>query len=327
MKNDVYTDQIMKDHLSTTWANGFYAKIREIFAGWEIDSKFSNCTLKVLKDGITVSLQMFHTVHKDLYECDILISEVVTLHPNQLNLWPEFYGIYYQDFRYINHIPTRKLNCFINRSCPFRQSWFYQLVREDILDNTHSSFWSQNFDYSNLSPIELFDYFFEQNKIFEAEHNIIRSQIPFKNFDCTLEEAIIDSEKSIVIETFFEETDMICFTEKTMRVLQLPRPWLLFGNPGSVAKLREWGFDVFDDWVDHSYDTELDPVRRQRLILDQIHNTIPYTQSLLDEFDQRAKSNRNIFKQYQEKFINKKENTILESLKDELCRRITRSRS
>jgi len=325
MKNDVYTDQIMNDHLSRSWANGFNAKIKEILAGWEIvQPENVNHYLMAVKDGMTVFLNMFH-IPVNPHKYDILISEVVTSHPNQLKLWPEFYGIYYQDFRYINRIPTKKLNCFIHRSCPFRQSWFYQLVREDILDNTYSSFWSQNVTYDNLSPNELFDHYFEQNKIFEAEHNTIRSQIPFKNFDCTLEEAIIDSEKSLVIETYFEDPDMVCFTEKTMRVLQLPRPWLLFGNPGSVAKLREWGFDVFDDWIDHSYDTELDPVRRQRLILDQIHNTIPYTQSLLNDFDQRAKNNRNIFKQYQEKFINKKENTILENLKDELCRRTTRS--
>lgn len=326
MKKDVYNDQIMGNHLSRTWADGFNANIREILAGWKILHQAGNQELMMSRDGITVSLEMFHTPD-ELFDCDVLISEVVTSHHNQLKLWPEFYGIYHHEFEYSNHIPNKKLNCFINRSCPIRQSWFYQLIREDILDNTYSSFWSHNFDHVDLNPVELFDYYYEQNRIFESEHNAIRSQIPFKNFDCTLEEAIIDSEKSIVIETFFEETDMICFTEKTMRVLQLPRPWLLFGNPGSVTKLREWGFDVFDDWIDHSYDAELDPIRRQRLILDQIHSTIPYTQSLLDNFEERAKHNRNLLKQYQQQFINKKENVILENLKDELCRCNARQRA
>lgn len=40
----------------------------------------------------------------------------------------------------------------------------------------------------------------------------------------------------------------------------------------SVDCYRNLGFDVFDDYVDHSYDLEPDPVRRVKLVADQIKN-------------------------------------------------------
>jgi hypothetical protein len=36
------------------------------------------------------------------------------------------------------------------------------------------------------------------------------------------------------------------------------QPFILFGNPHSLKKLKEYGFKTFDKWWDESYDTELD---------------------------------------------------------------------
>ena len=316
--DDRYNDQIMQDHISRFYGKQFVEKFKNKILPDQIFEQ-NNSGIHATVANKSVAMRMFHTATNTDLEAEYLVSETVTEHTNQLRLYPEFFGIYYINYAYNkNKIPSKKLNCFINRSCGFRQSWLYQLIREGLLDHGHVSFWSENYEYSDLSTGELFDHFFQENTIFRVEHEKIKNQIPYKNFNLSLEDAIIDSEKSLVIETFFEETDQICFTEKTMRVLQLPRPWYLFGNPGSISKLREWGFDVFDDWVDHSYDQEEVPHQRQRLILDQIHSTIHYTESLLEEFEIRAQNNRNLLKEFQYQYFNHKEQNILDRLQNEL---------
>jgi hypothetical protein len=36
------------------------------------------------------------------------------------------------------------------------------------------------------------------------------------------------------------------------------QPFILFGNPHSLKKLKEYGFKTFDRWWDESYDDETD---------------------------------------------------------------------
>ena len=60
------------------------------------------------------------------------------------------------------------------------------------------------------------------------------------------------------------------FTEKTTKCFayfQLP---LVLGVPYQVERLRELGFDMFDDVIDHSYDKEISMFRREEMIADQL---------------------------------------------------------
>ena len=56
-------------------------------------------------------------------------------------------------------------------------------------------------------------------------------------------------------------------TTKAFACNQLPI-WL--ATPGFVAHLRKKGFDVFDDLIDHSYDSELHTVKRIEMIAEQV---------------------------------------------------------
>jgi hypothetical protein len=58
------------------------------------------------------------------------------------------------------------------------------------------------------------------------------------------------------------------FSEKIFRALQTPRPWVLCTSPGAVKLLKDHGFDVLDDCVDHSYDCVLDQSKRMDVMLD-----------------------------------------------------------
>lgn len=58
---------------------------------------------------------------------------------------------------------------------------------------------------------------------------------------------------------FWEE---IFITEKTIKPFIMSQVPILLSVPGTVRTLREWGFDVFDDFVNHSYDSVPDPWER-----------------------------------------------------------------
>ena len=59
-------------------------------------------------------------------------------------------------------------------------------------------------------------------------------------------------------------------TEKTSKALLLCQLPLMVSVPGSVKNLRTHGIDMFDDIIDHSYDSEQDLRRRISMIADQL---------------------------------------------------------
>lgn len=192
---------------------------------------------------------------------------------------PSYYGLMFVDLQYRNQTPVKNFNCFSNRFDIFRQSWFYHLVRRDWLNQGWISFNCElsanrtpDRSFVGLTGHEIFEKAFqEHNKVFAAEHQKIKDLVPFKNFQDTgnLTDLVLTSKFSIILETWFHGNHCVTYSEKTMRCLQLPRPWLLFSTQHAVDQLRTWGFDVMDDIVDHSYDKLANAIDRQMAILDQ----------------------------------------------------------
>ena len=216
------------------------------------------------------------------------------------NVAPEFYGGYRYDPIYKDRLPSKLFNCFLNRICVIRQSWLYQFQRRNIIDQGFITF---NLDYRHIDlkhladTKELFDRIFEQgNEIFVKEHEILKNRVPYSNVIDTLEQSIIDSKISIVIETYFDENRAVAYSEKIFRQLQMPRPFVLFCAQHAVSHLRKLGFDVYDDFVDHSYDSEPFEITRQVQILDVVDHfkNVVYTQSMLSDFKRRAEHNQEV---------------------------------
>jgi hypothetical protein len=189
-----------------------------------------------------------------------------------------WYGIYHGTPHVEPAIPIKKFNCFINRMDPVRQSWLYQLIRRDVFDQGLISF---NMEIRRRPingrpqltdpPHAIFEQQFQQHlQIFQPEHELIRKHVPYRNFDGDLNKAIMQTEFSIVLETYFECNSMITFSEKIFRCLKLPRPWVMFAMKNAVAYLRDLGFDVLDDLVDHNYDLVDFAIARQVAVLNQI---------------------------------------------------------
>ena len=105
---------------------------------------------------------------------------------------------------------------------------------------------------------ELYEANFKGYEIFEAEHNLMKDRVPFINFSGDLDQAIVDSQFSLVIETYFDWPDTIAFSEKIFRALCLPAPWITWAGKYTVAHLRSLGFDTLHDIIDHKYDSAIE---------------------------------------------------------------------
>jgi len=234
-----------------------------------------------------------------------------------IGLYPEFWGSFSYRSEYNSRPPVRLFNCFMNRACTTRQSWFYQFVRRNLL---HVGWISFLLDYRKLPPgvvskQDLYEYNYNQGySIFEAEHNLMRDRVPFCNFEGDLDQVVVDSCISLVIETYFDWPDTIAFSEKIFRALQLPRPIILYSMPGSVEVLRKYGFDVWDDIIDHAYDVEPDQIQRQIKILDQLCQLrdLTYTDQQLEQFELRAQYNRDLLQKFRLQWPNKLKNTLVQ---------------
>ncbi|MDP9011777.1 MAG: hypothetical protein M3O41_03785 [Pseudomonadota bacterium] len=70
---------------------------------------------------------------------------------------------------------------------------------------------------------------------------------------------------TIHCETEFTAGKCCRITEKTFKPLINFHPFVLFGDPGALALIRDLGFKTFSPFIDERYDEELDPHRRFEL--------------------------------------------------------------
>lgn len=189
---------------------------------------------------------------------------------------PEYYSAYYEHYNieFDQVIPDKDFTCLISRMDPIRQSWLYLLVRRQLFDKGYVSFnmdTSRLNEFADLDPMQVFEEQYKKYLLeFTPEHNYVRDLVPYKNFpaDIDLDQLLMQSRFNIVLETYFVDNEELTFTEKTIRSLRLPRPWILFSSKHAVKQLRAWGFDTLDDLVDHSYDNIDNNIVRQSAVLD-----------------------------------------------------------
>lgn len=101
-----------------------------------------------------------------------------------------------------------------------------------------------------------------QKENFLGDYDFYDSALPpetlnLKNF-FTLQPLYQQTCASIVQESFGHTS----FTEKTLHALLALHPFMIVGHPGTVKYLRDQGFDMFDDILDHSYDLIPDVFQR-----------------------------------------------------------------
>jgi hypothetical protein len=79
--------------------------------------------------------------------------------------------------------------------------------------------------------------------------------MPLRNHELDHDSACQRGALQVVVETYCSDYT-VCLSEKIFQALCLPRPWIVLAGTWTVARLRQLGFDVLDDMIDHSYDRE-----------------------------------------------------------------------
>lgn len=211
-------------------------------------------------------------------------------------------GVYYHEYPIGDSIvPSKSYNCFINRMDVVRQTWLYQLIRRGIFEKGYVSFNMDTREYNGTDPHAVFQDQFERHcGIFLAEHEFIRSQVPYRNFPESgeLTTTCYDSKISLVLETYFDQNEVITYSEKTFRALQIPRPWLLFSHKHAIKHLRKIGFDTLDDVIDHDqYDHSDFAIERQIKLLDMMVDLIDLDFDQ-DRLDRAALHNQRLLEKF-----------------------------
>jgi hypothetical protein len=224
-----------------------------------------------------------------------------------ISVLPEFWSIWHFNPEYINRPPTLGYNCFMNRPRGDRSMVFYELIKRNILNQGIVSY--------NCSSEELEQEFINADlQRYQQIHNIGSKLLPYNTVQThgTLEQCIVDSNVSLVLETYTSDSHIV-FSEKIFRALQLPRPWLLYCSPGSVALLKHYGFDVLDDYADVSYDSVAQHHLRLLNILDQLETFInrKYTKQDYQRFAQAALHNQTLLATFAHTWTRKFDETLI----------------
>ena len=202
-----------------------------------------------INNACAKSGKYLHVITENFIDLDNLSNVTFTEHLELISLFAA-----YSSRITPQSAPSKLYNCFIQRVESVRQSWFYFLHLNELLDKGYVSFLlRQMTEYSALNGVELFDYIHNTYNLgvlphFQEAYQKLRSQVPYKNFieSFDLTPLIEDSKYSLVLETYATETDVgyWCFSEKAIRALLTPTIPLIFGQKHMISHFQRAGFII-----------------------------------------------------------------------------------
>ena len=200
---------------------------------------------------------------------------------------------------------SRLFNMFMHRCDSVRQSWFYYLHLNQLIDKGYVSFRLFQIE-TNLTGKDLFTYNHNNglNTLphFNQAYNALIDQVPFANFadKPDLSPYVLDSKYSIVDDTFSvaDDTASYYLSEKVIRSLQLPTANLLFVQKGTMQRMHNDGF-----YIDPTV-LEIDDQPwqvRQQMLLNILVNDLLDTNP--DTLYNQAMHNYNLIKSWLEEIL------------------------
>ena len=261
MSND-FIDRSVSLHCDRIWQqqadfkeNQIYRDLRERYPDYHV--KLIDCVM--LED--LPELQAIPRIISDTWLMD------PNSHSNYHCLAPEIWHIILCDKIKYDLQPTHDFSCVINRVSGERLLLFYKMVRLDMLGRTQLNFncgpQKDTPTVTRAQRLENFDYWHRHldRPEFNDLYELWRPRMPILLDDDDPETggpdlAAMRGRVSIIMETYHNRYSVV-FSEKIFRALQTPRPWVMLCSQGAVKLLRDHGFDVLDDLVNHdSYDNE-----------------------------------------------------------------------
>jgi len=185
----------------------------------------------------------------------------------------------------------------------FRLLFTLELVKRDLLNLGCVSFGVSD-DYGDELYKELIPAEYTHLFPMYADGIVKRNQ-----YVVTYPPEAIDSIVKVVLESTYDDSiipgtkctnycggifsDRVFLTEKTFFAFQSYQIPLFVTVKGHVQAVRDHGFDVFDDIVDHSYDLEPNPGNRIKMVADELERLLKNKDSIMSvtNLNERRKKN------------------------------------
>lgn len=190
-----------------------------------------------------------------------------------MQLPQSYFGIYNYVPKNSQWTPERRFSFSVNRIDSKRLSLFLELMLRTNIPNSRDIDFERDFvnfncwswDSSNDSPAALQQNFAKVmsfipdnlRNIYQKTYEELLPRMPYRNYDMTMEQVHVHAWLNMVVETYSGDT-VIALSEKLFRALVTPVPWVVYGGRYTVTYLRQLGFDVLDDLIQHRYDYELE---------------------------------------------------------------------
>ena len=219
-------------------------------------------------------------------------ANIIDIDPNISDIESVYYTSYfhfeYLDKRYsvYDNVPVHKFSCLNSVPRMHRIILLNELHRQSLINSIQLSFWynKQNHSKNYLSSD---GYFLADKEMYANEFSYFTKNVADKcpillddgavddihnpneyTADYSIDSvAYKDTALNIITETSVTQQ---FFTEKTFKAIYAKQFFLLVCAPNSVDRLRKFGFDVYDDVIDHSYDKEPNLVKRINMIANEI---------------------------------------------------------
>ena len=117
---------------------------------------------------------------------------------------------------------------------------------------------------------------------------------------------IHESYFNIILDTDITSNELLV-TEKCYKVIISLQFLLYLGNPFVIKRLRKDGYDMFDDFINHSYDEELDFENRMFLLLSEVNRLSKLSKKQINLFyknniNRFIKNKENLFEHNHERY-------------------------
>jgi hypothetical protein len=236
----------------------------------------------------------------------------------QTNVLPSsFFGIYSYDTEHPIWQPERDLGFAINRLDVKRLQTLLRLAAygggmDQNYVNFNCWYW-QGRNEDDDGRKENFEAVYKKLPTKEQEHfqgyfPSLRQSMPYRNYDCSHAEMHSKVWLNLVVETYSSDLT-IAFSEKIFRSLSSPYPWICFAGRFAVTRLKQLGFDVADDVIDHAvYDgmCESEYDKASSMISTAVdlvkHIKSLDQQQVRERYRQAADQNKQLLKQFRQQW-------------------------
>ena len=272
------------------WKNGNllpYDNIRH-----EYSANFNLKSLTIVKSGIYDHTILIHSEKnsKDLeqYQQNGFIGVYYWAHAIIAKDWYRFAEY---DTRLLSEQPIKNKFLIYCRDWSHRREYrlkFLEMLVENNLDqDSKTSVMHTNSEHVHFSQHKFL------NPGLALSHPELIAKIPANEFLATASadydyRDFVSTQVSVVLETVFDDS-RIHLTEKTLRPIACGHPFILAAGPGSLEYIKSYGFQTFAPWIDESYDTEPDSIKRLEKIIQAMKNIQNLQGQELENFLQGVK--------------------------------------